>query len=183
MTVKFANENKIVAFLCGRRYNIPMKTFRYKFTKLTLIFIWIGLALSAAAFGATLFSVLSGDYKTYANITLPALSYAIMFFISVMLAVILVSLLISSYYAVGKGCLKTSFGIIKSKFKTDEIEGVILDRQTNKLSVRFQNGTFIMITVNPDWYEDFIAELIKSNPRIDYSINSKINGPDDKPGN
>lgn len=157
-----------------------MKTFKYKFTKVTYVFIYLGIALAAAAFGVTLFNVLSGEYKSAPNIAYPIIGFAAMFFVSVLLFVILISFLVSSYYAVGNGTLKTSFGIIKSKFSTDDIESIILDRATDKLTVNFSSGTFMVIVVKPDWYEDFITELLKYNSKIEYTIKSVENSPDDQ---
>ncbi len=157
-----------------------MKIFKFKFTATTKVFIWLGLALSAAAFGVTLYNVLSGGYNNSANIVYPIIGYAAMFFVSVLLTVILISLLVSSYYAVGDKTLKTSFGIIKSKFDTDNIESIILDRETNKLAVHFKDSSFIMVVVKSEWYEDFITEILKCNPKIEYSIKSKENSPDDE---
>ena len=157
-----------------------MKVFKYKFTNLTKIFIYAGLVLASAAFGVTLYNVLSGSYKNSAVIAYPVIGYAAMFFLSVMLFIISVSLLVSSYYAVGDKKLKTSFGIIKSTFNTDNIESVVLDRETNKLAVHFKDSSFIVIVVKSEWYEEFIDEILKCNPDIEYTINSKENSPDDQ---
>ena len=157
-----------------------MKVFKYKFANVTKLFIWAGLILSVAAFGITLYNVLSGSYNNYANITYPVIGYAAMFLVSVLMFIILLSLLVSSYYAIGDKILKTSFGIIKSQFRTDDMESIVLDRATNKLAVHFKDSSFIMIVVKSEWYEDFIAEILKCNPKIEYTINSKENSPDDQ---
>lgn len=157
-----------------------MKVFKFSFSKLTTIFIYLGIALSVAAFGVTLYTVIQGDFLQSSNIIYPIIGYAAMFVVSVMLLIILISLLVSSYYAVGNKILKTSFGIIKSKFNTDNIEQILLDRATNKLAVHFIDKTSVMVVVKPEWYDDFIAELLKCNPSIEYTINSIENTPDDK---
>lgn len=157
-----------------------MKIFKFRYSKLIIVAIYAGIALALAAFGVTLYNVIKGDFLQSSNIIYPILSYGIMFLISVLMLVILVSLLVSSYYSVDSKILKTSFGIIKSKFKIENIESIVLDRQTNKLTVHFVDKTFILIVVKPEWYEDFISELIKNNPKIEYTINSKENSPDDQ---
>lgn len=157
-----------------------MKVFKFRYSKLILAAIYAGIALAIAAFGVTVYNVIKGDFLQSNNIIYPILSNGIMFIISVLMFIILVSLLVSSYYSVDSKILKTSFGIIKSKFKLENIESVVLDRQTNKLTVHFADKTFILIVVKPEWYEDFISELIKNNPKIEYSINSKENSPDDQ---
>lgn len=156
-----------------------MKVFKFRYSKLITGAIYAGMALAVAAFGVTVYNVIKDDIFGSGNIY-PIISNGIMFFISVLMFVILVSLLVSSYYSIDDKILKTSFGIIKSKFKIENIENVVLDRQNNKLSVHFIDNTFILIVVNPEWYEEFISELLKRNPKIEYTINSKENSPDDQ---
>ncbi len=158
-----------------------MKVFKFRFSKLTTGFIIAGLALAVAAFGVTLYNVITFDYEHTADPTYKIVGFAAMFFVSTLLAVLLVSLLVSSYYAVGNKTLKTSFGLVKSKFSTDDMESIILDRETDKLAVHMKNSQFIMIAVKPEWYEDFVTELLKCNPSIEYTVNSVTNKPDDRP--
>lgn len=178
--IVFNNLNIFVAIYGGLNYNTLMKVFKFKYSKLITAAIYAGMALAIAAFGVTLYNVIKGDFLQSNNLIYPILSYGIMFIISVLMFVILVSLLVSSYYSVDSKILKTSFGIIKSKFKIENIESIVLDRQTNKLTVHFADKTFILIVVKPEWYEDFISELLKNNPKIEYTINSKENSPDDQ---
>ena len=101
-----------------------------------------------------------------------------MFLIPAVLLVILISLLVSSYYSIDGKTLKTSFGIIKSKYDITKIETVLLDRTTNKLSVYFNDNNFIVIVVKEDWYDDFIDALCKANTNIEFSIKSKESNDD-----
>lgn len=157
-----------------------MKVFKYKFTKLIAVCIFVGIAFAVAAFAVTLFNTITADYDNKTVIALTIARHVAMFIVSCTLFVILVSLLFSSYYSVGNKVLKTSFGIIKSKFSTDNIESILLDRTTNKLAVTLKNETCIMIVIKPELYEDFVSELLKCNPSIEYSINSAHNSPDDQ---
>lgn len=160
-----------------------MKFFKFKFTKLTLAFIYIGLALSAVAFGVNTYFVIADGIKTAANPVYPILQYTLMYFVCVLLFVILLSLLISSYYSIDGEKLKTSFGIIKTKYDIKKIETIILDRATNKLSLYFDSNTFMVIVVKPEWYEDFTDALLKVNPKIEFSIKSKENDKKDEDKN
>lgn len=156
-----------------------MKIYKFKFSKLTTVFIYAGIALALAAFGANLYNVIKTDYSANSAVY-SIIGYVAMFIGSVLLLVILVSLIFSSYYAVGEGILKTSFGIIKSKFKICDIDKVVLDRSSNKLSVYFKDNSFVTVVVKPEWYEDFVNELLKCNPQIEYIIESVKNSPDDQ---
>lgn len=155
-----------------------MKVFKYKFSKLTKTFIYIGIVLCFVGFGLNIFLVITGDVKASANPIYPIIQYTLMFLIPVALLVILVSLILSSYYSIDGNTLKTSFGIIKSKYDISAIETILLDRNTNKLTVYFNNNSFIVIVVKEEWYNEFIDALCKANRSIEFSIKSKE--PDNK---
>ena len=149
-----------------------MKIFKYEFSKPTKIFIYIGLLLVATAFTANLVFVIKEDW-TDVNLTYSIIKYALIGFNTVLLFVILITLLLSSYYAVDGTTLKTAFGIIKSKFDLEKVQTILLDRNTDKLSVHFEDGNFIVIAVKGCHYTDFIEAVMAANPKIDYSVNSK----------
>lgn len=155
-----------------------MKTYKYKFSKLITAFIWAGIALSVAAFAINTYFVIAEGTGSAANAFYPILRYTLMYFVSVAACVLLVSLLVSSYYAISGKTFKTSFGIIKSKYDVDKIESVVLDRNVKKLAVYFDDKNFIVIVVKEEWYVNFIDELLKANPNIEYTINSKENDID-----
>ena len=155
-----------------------MKTFKYKFTKLTISLIYIGIALCFAGIGINIYSVINSEIKEAANMVYPIIQYSLMFLIPAVLLVLLISLILSSYYSIDGKTLKTSFGIIKSKYDINEIQAVMLDRTNNKLSVYLKNNNFFVIVVKEEWYEEFIDTLCKANPQIEYTIRSKENDPD-----
>lgn len=158
-----------------------MKTFKYKLKRWAYALIYAGLVLSGVAFGLNVYSVCTEKVMETANPTFGIIRYILLFAVSIALFIILISILTGVYYAIDDKYFRTSFGIIKSKFELKEIKSIILDRQTDKLTVQFKNENFIHVVINNDWYDEFIDALLKANPEIEYSINSKENSPDDKP--
>ena len=152
--------------------------FRYKFSKPITALIYISIALCFVGVGINIFLIITGDVQSAANPVYPIIQYTLMFLIPAVLLIILVSLLISSYYSIEDKYFKTSFGIIKSKYEISDIETVILDRTTNKLSVYFKNNSFIVVVVKDEWYNEFIDALCKANRNISFSIKSKENSGD-----
>ena len=157
-----------------------MKVFKYKFPRLTTIFIYVGIALCVIGLGLNIYLLATSDIMSAANLFYPILQHALMFLIPIILLVILIGLLVSSYYCIDGKTLKTSFGIIKSKYNVSDIETVLLDRTTNKLTVNFKNKSFIVIVVREEWYDEFIDALCKANNEIEYSIKSKENTSEKK---
>lgn len=160
-----------------------MKRFKYKFSKLVTVLIYVSIALCFVGTGINIYSIATGDIKSAANPVYPIIQYVLMFLIPAVLLVLLISLLISSYYSVDEKYFKTSFGIIKSKYEISEIETVMLDRTTNKLTVYFKNNSFIVVVVREEWYNEFIDALCSANKNIEFSIKSKESGGDDKNDN
>ena len=155
-----------------------MKIFKYKFTKLAVSLIYIGIVLCFVTIGINIFSIVTSNLNESANIVIPIIQYILLFLIPVALLVLLISLLLSSYYSINENTLKTSFGIIKSKYYVKDILTILLDRTDNKLSVYLKNNAFFVIVIKEECYEDFIDTLCKINPQIEYTIRSKENNID-----
>lgn len=155
-----------------------MKVFKYKFSKLTTVFIYLGMVLCVVGLGVNTYFVATCDISSAANPVYPILQYSLMYLIPAVLIVILISLVVSSYYQITDKYLKSSFGVIKSKYDIENIDTIALDRNTNKLSVHFKDDTFIVIVVKEEWYQEFTDALCAANPMIEYTINSKENDID-----
>ncbi len=142
--------------------------------------MYVALALGAAGFTVNLvYCILEGTANA-ADPVYPILQYSLMFFVTVALVVIILSVLINSAYVIDGKKFKTCFGFIVSKYDIDEIVSVTLDRKTDKLAVTFANDSFIVIVVRQDWYDDFIKALLEANPKIEYTINSLEKPEDEK---
>jgi len=152
-----------------------MKKFKFTFTKTTKILIYAGLALAVAALITNTCFLCFENFAEAPSLTFLIIRYSVMYFASVLLIVVLASLLFSSYYAVDDKWLKTNFGIIKSKYDVEKIQTILLDRAKNKLYVYFSEENFILISVNPEWYEEFADALLAVNRTIEFSIKSKEN--------
>lgn len=157
-----------------------MKRFKYKFSNLMKALICLGIAISVAGFTVNLVMCITHGISSAADPVYPILQYSLLFFVTVALFAILVSVLINSSYVIDGNKFKTCFGFIVSKYDLNDIEEVVLDRKTNKLCVNFSNGNYIIIVVKQDWYDDFIKALLEANPKIEYSINSLENNGEKK---
>lgn len=151
-------------------YNLSMKKFKYKFSRLTTALIYVGLALSAAGFAVNLYYCIANGIKQAADPVYPVLQYAIMFFVTVALFALLISVLLSSCYIIDGKYFKTKFGFIVSKYDVQTIDSIVDDKKTGKLTVTFENGQYIVIVVKQEWYNDFIEALLAVNRGIEYSI-------------
>lgn len=156
-----------------------MKTFKYKFTVIQTVLIVAGIILSAAGFVLNLVMCIKNGIKDAAQPVYPIIQYTLMFFVTTVAFALLTSILLFSAYVVDGKTFRTRFGFIISKYDCEKIETVTLDRKTKKLTVTFKSGEFMVIVVKQDWYEDFIAALLKANPAIEYNIISLENDVDE----
>lgn len=156
-----------------------MKTFRYKFTKLTFWLIIAGMVLCAAGFALNLYQCIRYGIASAADPVYPIIQYTTMFIVTVALFSILLSVLIFSAYVVDDKYFKTRFGFIVSKYEVKKIECITLDRKTNKLAVTFDDDNYIVVVVKEEWYEDFVQALLHVNPKIEYAIKSLENDKKD----
>ncbi|MCD8205257.1 MAG: PH domain-containing protein [Clostridia bacterium] len=149
------------------------RSFKYEFSKLIKWLIIIGIIVCVAGFILVIVQV----YRTIANNINPTtyefIGQLIMFFVTLFLAILLVWLLRSSCYIVDKENLITKFGFIKSKFNLSDIEAICLNRNTNKLTLQFNNGNYMNIVIDSFWHEEFVDVVTQANKNIRYIIESK----------
>lgn len=157
-----------------------MKTFKYKFTRLLKALMIAGMALCVLGFGVNLYYCITNGIKHAADPVYPIMQYTLMFFVTVVLFVLLLSIMLRSAYVIDGKYFKTRFGFIVSKYDVEKIYGILLDKKTNKLTVNFSSGEFIVIVVKQEWYDEFINALLEANPKIEYTVNSLENDGTDK---
>lgn len=151
-------------------YNLDMKKFKYKFSRLITALIYVGIALSVAGFAVNLYYCIANGIGQAADPVYPILQYTLMFLVTVALFAILISVLISSYYIIDGKYFKTKFGFIVSKYDVQTIDSIVDNKKTGKLTVTFENGEYMVIVVKQEWYNDFIEALLAVNRKIEFSI-------------
>ncbi len=157
-----------------------MKKFKYSFPRVTFILIIVGLAVCLAGFIVNLYVCITQGISYAVNPFLPLILYILMFFVSIVAGGLLTSVLCSSYYAVDEKSIMTAFGFIRSNYDLKQAEVIVLDRETNKLLLYFNDESYIVIVITPAQYPDFVQAVIDNNPSVEYAIQSLENEPKDK---
>lgn len=139
-----------------------------------------GMALCVIGFAVNLYYCVTNGVKHAADPVYPIMQYVLMFFVTVVLFALLLSIMLRSAYVIDGKTFKTRFGFITSRYDVEKIDGITLDRKTNKLTVSFSSGEFIVIVVKQEWYDEFINALLEVNPKIEYTVNSLENNDTDK---
>ena len=118
--------------------NPQNKIFRFRFSPLLLAVMIVGLALCAACIGLTSWQFadfLRGDLTSVYD----WLKFFLLYFVSVFLAVLILSMLVRSQYILTEKELVLQFGFVKSRYEDFFGKGVQKIKQAHCLFRRFQN--------------------------------------------
>ena len=144
----------------------------------------VGIALCAACFALTSWQFIEFISGLRGDITSAWewIKYLLLYFVSILLAVLLTAMLIRSRYMITEKHLITQFGVIFSKYEIKKIRSVCLIGGTKKLNVYFDDfkNRFITIVVKEEWYDDFIETLTSINERIEFDFTSPEKKDDTK---
>lgn len=143
------------------------KIYEIKFTK-AIIAVAIAV-LIFCAFGIA-FSVIQ-LIKVGVASAFEMLKYPFLILISLFCIAVVVAILVKSEYVIDTQYLTSKFGFIHSKCDVKKITAVVLDTDTYKLTVQC-GEEFFVISVNKEWNEAFVRDLMAVNPNIDYSFTS-----------
>ena len=143
-----------------------MRTFRFKFSKTIILLQIAAMVLAAAAIVYTAYRMATVGFGSASLI----IQYVVLLLFGVLALVIFSAMLIRSVYVVGKKEIVLRFGLIKTVYKIKDIESIRLFSKTNKLVLYFKNEKYTVISVKPEWFNDFIREVLSHNLNIRYDV-------------
>ncbi len=139
--------------------------FRYKFSPTMLLLCGLVLLLCLAGIAVSVYRmIVNGGILTFYDF----LKYPFLILICVFCMVLIIALLIKSEYSLIDNQLVTRFGLIKSKYDVLKITALTHDRELSKLQINFGEEFFVLL-LDSAWADDFVSELIKINPDVDYT--------------
>ena len=124
------------------------------------------IVLCAAGIGVSIYRIIveGGIHGIGDVLRSPLLILVCLFCIS-----IVIGIFIKAQYIVTDTHYITQFGFIKSKYLIKDVTSVVLNVDTNKLTV-YVGNEYSVLSMNPEWNEEFIQALRNVNPRIEYSV-------------
>lgn len=152
--------------------NLQDETFRFQFSGVMIALLTLLLALCAAGIALTTWQLVG--FLQGGDLSSPYdwLKYALLYLVSILLAVIVVAMLIKSQYVVTEKQLVMQFGIIRSRYEIKDIYSIRLFRGSNKLTVYFDDykTKYMVIVVKDAWYNDFVEALTTRNEKISFDF-------------
>ena len=153
---------------------LPAKRYKFRFSALIVAVFIIGLVLCATGFSLTTWQfvdfVRGGDLGS----ALEWIKYALLYIVSIAIAVIIAAMLIRSEYILTEKKLTLSLGVIRTSSPLDKIYSVHLFKGANKLAVYFdgEKTRYMVIVIKDSLYDDFVRELLLRNERIGFSFST-----------
>ncbi len=139
--------------------------FNIKFSKTILALAVAVLCLCVASIAVSILNMKRLGLNGFSDY----LKYPFLLLVSVFCIVIVVALLIKSQYVVDEKYFISQYGFIKSRYEIEKITSIVLDTDTNKLTV-YMGEEFFVLSLSKEWNEKFVRALLNVNPKIDYSF-------------
>lgn len=142
-----------------------VKTFPILFPVSIILVAVAVLLLCVASIVVSILQIISIGINGFIDV----LKYPFMLAISVFCIVLVISILIKSQYVVDDTHFVSQFGLVKSKTEIKTITSIVLNTDTQKLTVYF-GEEFTVLSFTKDYNEDFVRALLDVNPKISYSF-------------
>ncbi len=151
------------------------KYFKYQFTKLMVLLAILVLLFCGVGIGISVYRIYRfGVHGFIGFLQSPFLILICLFAIALVCAV-----LVKSQYVVTDTHYITQFGFIKSKYLIKDVTALVLDSDTKKLTV-YVGEEYSVLSMTPQWQDEFIAALRKINPNIDFSFTLATKSDEEK---
>ena len=157
--------------------------FKYKFTRsiyITALIVAISL-VSILCFVLNLIRLINIIQSTEVTTeTYSYISVVLCLILPIVCAVFIIAMLTNSYYKIEGETLIVRLGLFNDKYKTQEAESIILNVKTGVLTVIFKDGSPLRIIIDKSNFNEFSAELMKSNKNIVYGETDEIDKKNNK---
>lgn len=148
-----------------KQKNENKELFKITFTPLIYILCAAIYLLCAAGAGISVWRIIRFGIHGFNDI----LKYPFLIAVCLFCIVLITCILIRSLYVIEGEYFYTQFGFIKSKFAIKEITSMLLNRETQKMTLYF-GEQFLVISVKSEWLERFVRAMLAVNPDIDYGF-------------
>lgn len=146
-----------------------MKTFNFKFKSYVYCLLALALVVSITSFVLNVYNVVS--YFSLGGIKV--VSYLIISAVTLFIAVYVISLLCYSKYRINGNDLVCNLGFYKTTLSILDVTEVINFTTSEKLVIYFGKRGYSVIVIAKENYDEFISLILKVNPQIRFSVNSK----------
>ncbi len=141
-----------------------MKKYRYKYTPLTIVLIFVITAISIVTIILNVIKMVNTSLKD----KYPSYILAILFAFAVILFA--VSALFNAYYYIKNGKIMLKISFVNSGILISTISEVVCFTYSKRLSVYFENGQFSNVVISPERFDDFMEELKLNSKNLKFTV-------------
>lgn len=152
-------------------YNIAMKKdtlikkFKYRLTPLMLVLAIAVVMLCLGGIALSIYRLIHSPLQGFSDYLKSPLLIAI----SAFCIAVVVGILVKSQYVVTNEYYILQFGFIKSKYPIKDITSIILDSDTQKLTVNMSDG-YTVLSLLQDENDEFVKTIQSINPNVEFSF-------------
>lgn len=144
-----------------------VKTFQIQFPLAVILLAVAVIVLCIISIGVSIWQIITMGIDGITDV----FKYPFMIAISVFGIALVSSVLIKSEYVITDKEFISQFGFIKSKTALSAITSILLNTDTQKLTVYF-GEEFTVLSFTKDWNEEFVRAILDANPNVSYSFTS-----------
>ena len=149
-----------------------MKSFKFRYAFSVWVLLSVVAILSVSGLIWNIFNLITfiptGSFKVG--------TYALIVLLNTALTALVASLIVYGRYVIKNGKLYSCFGIIRSKVELEDIICITHFKKSNKLVAYFKDGSYTVIVISPEEYDQFVSSIREINHSIYF--NAKIDGED-----
>ena len=138
---------------------------KIKFTKKIVILSVLAYLLCIAGATVSIWRITRYGIHGFLDV----LKYPFLIAVCLFCIAVVTGVLVKSQYIVKDGNLITQYGFIKSKFAISSFTSMTLNTDEKKLTI-YSGERFMVISVNPDWINEFTNAILQVNPKLEYSF-------------
>lgn len=139
--------------------------FKFRFTPLMIALACAVLVLCALGIALSVWRIVDEGINGFND----ALKSPFLILICLFGIAIVIGVLIRSRYLVTEEYFITQFGFIKSKFPIKSITSLLLDTNTQKLTVYMGEEFFVVLT-DPKWNNDLVQAIRRVKSDVEFSF-------------
>ncbi len=153
----------ILAFYFGLLYNSIMKKFKFAYSAIVAILLFL---IAAASVGAIVWNVFS-IIDAYKN-TVSPLSFYITAIVNLSLIVLCLWVFFGGFYVIDKNGVTLKIGPIKTFTAHNDIISLLYFEKNDKLFIYSAKRGISAIVIKRDKYDEFVSAIKTFNPSVKY---------------
>ena len=130
------------------------------------------LALCLGGLGLSIYRLINSPLQEFSDYLKSPLLIAI----SAFCIVVVVGILVKSQYVITEEYYVLQFGFIKSKYPIKDVTSLLLDSDTQKMTVNMSDG-YTVLSLSQSDNDEFVKAIQSINPEVEFSFTLSGSNP------